>query len=50
MNLLHQVMQAVLYRRNAMAIGMANKVGVFLICCFACNPGSRRINTEQAVA
>jgi hypothetical protein len=31
LNLLYQVMRAVAYRRIAMAIGMASKVGVFVI-------------------
>ena len=39
MNLLHRGMHAVLYRRTAMTIKMANKVS----CC----PGGRRGNTEQ---
>jgi hypothetical protein len=42
LDLLHWVMHAVTYRRIAMAIKMANFLGVFVDCCtFACCPGSR---------
>jgi hypothetical protein len=48
---LHWSMRAVLYRRIAMAIEMACKVGVFIHCCVVdCRPGVRGSNTEQAVA
>jgi hypothetical protein len=51
MDLLHRAMRAVMYRRIAMAIGMASKVDVsFHCCCFAWEPGSCRGNTEQLVA
>ncbi len=33
LDLLHQVMHAVLYHRITMAIKMASKVGVFVDCC-----------------
>ena len=52
-NLLHRAMCAVLYRRIAMAIEMASKVGT---CCivvsfaFCCCPGGCRGNTEQVFA
>jgi hypothetical protein len=50
-NLLHWAMRAVLYQRIATAIKMASKVGAFFYrCCFACNPGNRRGNTEQVFA
>ncbi len=50
-NLLRQTMHAVLYRRTAMAIEMASKVGACFHChWFACRPGSRRGNTERVVA
>jgi hypothetical protein len=42
LNLLHQVMCAVMYRRIAMAIKTASFLGVFVDCClFACCPGGR---------
>jgi hypothetical protein len=51
LDLLHQVMRAVTYRRIAMAIKTASFVGVFVdFCLFACCPGGRWGNTEQAVA
>jgi hypothetical protein len=51
LDLLHQAMNAVTYRRIAMAIKTASKVGVLVDCClFACCPGGRRGNTEQVVA
>jgi hypothetical protein len=51
LDILHQAMHAVTYRRIAMAIKTASKVGVFVDCClFACCPGSRRGDTEQVVA
>ncbi len=51
MNLLHQAVCAVLYWNTATVIRMVNKVGVFFHhCCFACNPGSCRHNTEWVVA
>jgi hypothetical protein len=34
LNLLYQAMRALAYRRIAMAIGMASKVGVFLLSLF----------------
>jgi hypothetical protein len=51
MNLLYQTMCAVAYRRIAMAIGMASKVGVFFYCrCFVCDHGGRRGNTQRILA
>jgi hypothetical protein len=51
LDLLHWAMRAVMYRRIAMAIKTASFAGVFVDCClFACCPGSRWGNTEQAVA
>jgi hypothetical protein len=51
LDLLHQAMHAVTYRRIAMAIKMASKEGVFVDCClFACYPGGHRGDTEQVVA
>jgi hypothetical protein len=51
LNLLHQAMCAVTYRRIAMAIKTASFSGVFVDCClFACCPGSRWGDTEQVVA
>jgi hypothetical protein len=51
LDLLHQAMHAVRYRRIAMVIETASKVGVFVDCClFACFPGGRRGNTELVVA
>jgi hypothetical protein len=48
LNLLYWAMHTVLYRRIAMAIETASKVGVLFDCCFVdyC-PGGRRGNTEQ---
>jgi hypothetical protein len=44
-------MHAVAYRRIAMAIGMASKVGVFLfMIIFACDPGSCQGNTQRILA
>jgi hypothetical protein len=44
-------MCAVLYRRTAMAIKMANKVGQFFHCFFVCfSPGSQWSATEHVVA
>jgi hypothetical protein len=44
-------MHAVLYRRIAMAIKTACKVGVFIHRCVVdCHPGVRGSNTEQVVA
>ncbi len=51
LDLLHQVMRAVLYRRTAAAINIATFLGVFVDCClFACCSGSRWGNMEQVVA
>ncbi len=51
LDLLHQAMRAVTYRRIAMAIKTASFVGVFVDCClFACCPGSCWGDTEQVVA
>jgi hypothetical protein len=51
LDLLHQAMCAVTYRRIAMAIKMATFLGVFVDCClFACCPGGRWGNLEQVVA
>jgi hypothetical protein len=48
---LHWVMRAVLYRRIAMAIEAARKVGVFIHRCVVdCCPGVRGSNTERVVA
>jgi hypothetical protein len=42
LDLLHQAMHTVLYRRTAAAINMATFLGVFVDCClFACCSGSR---------
>jgi hypothetical protein len=50
LDLLHQAMRAVAYRRIAMAIKMASFVGVFVDCClFACCPGSCWDNIKQLV-
>jgi hypothetical protein len=47
LNLLHQAMCAVTYRRIAMAIEVASFLGVFVDCClFACCPGGRWGNTK----
>ncbi len=51
LELLHWAMCAATYRRIAMAIKTASKVGVFLHrCLFACCPGGRWGNFEQVVA
>ena len=51
MKLLHQAMQAVLYRRIATAIEMTSKGGGhFAHPCVDCRPGGRRGNTERVVA
>jgi hypothetical protein len=51
LDLLHQTMHAVTYRRIAMATETANFAGVFVDCClYACCPGSCWGNTEQVVA
>ncbi len=51
LNLLHQAIRAVTYRRIAMAIKTASFFGVFVDCClFACCPGGRWGNMEQVVA
>ncbi len=50
LDLLYQVMCTVLYRRIAMAIKTASKVGVLFGCCFVdCCPGGSRGDTEQVV-
>ena len=50
LDLLYWAMHTVLYRRIAMAIETASKVGVLFDCCFVdyC-PGGRRGDTEQVV-
>jgi hypothetical protein len=51
LDLLHQAMHAVLYRRTTTAINMATFLGVFVDCClFACCPGGCWGNTEQVFA
>ena len=51
LDLLHQAMRAVTYRRIAIAIEMAIFAGVFVDCyLYACCPGSRWGDTEQVVA
>jgi hypothetical protein len=51
LDLLHQAMHAVTYRRIAMAIKTATFLGVFVDCClFACCPDGRWGDTEQVVA
>jgi hypothetical protein len=51
LDLLHQVMRVVTYRRITMAIKTASFVGVFVDCClFACCPGSRWGDMVQVVA
>ncbi len=50
LDLLHQAMCTVTYRRITRAIKMASFAGVFVDCClYACCPGSRWGNTEQVV-
>ena len=47
---LHRAMHAVSYRRIAMAIKTARKVGVFIHRCVVdCRPGVHGSNTEQLV-
>ncbi len=51
LDLLHWVMRLVLYRRIAMAIKTAYKVGVFIHHCVVdCRSGVRGSDTEQVVA
>jgi hypothetical protein len=51
LDLLHQAMRTVTYRRNTMAIEMAIFAGVFVDCClYVCCPGGRWGDTEQVVA
>jgi hypothetical protein len=51
LDLLHQGMCTVTYRRITMAIKAASKVGVFVHCClFACCLGGRWGNMGQVVA
>ncbi len=51
LDLLHQVMHAVTYRRIATAIKTASFLSVFVDCClFACCPGNCWGNTEWVVA
>ncbi len=51
LDLFHQAMHTVLYRRTATAIKMASKVGDFFHCCYvSCCPGGRWGNVEQVVA
>ncbi len=51
LDLLYWEMRMVTYRRIAMAIKTASKVGVFVDCClFACCPGGCQGNTKQVVA
>ncbi len=51
LDLLHQGMHVVTYRRIAMTIKMATFSGVLVdFCLFACCPGSRWGDTEQVVA
>jgi hypothetical protein len=51
LDLLHWAMHAVLYRRTAVAIKLASKVGpVFCGCFVCCCPGGRWGDTEQVVA
>jgi hypothetical protein len=51
LDLLHQAMCTVLYRRTAAAINMATFLGVFVDCClFACCSGGRWGDMEQLVA
>ncbi len=47
LDLLHQAICTVLYRRTATAINTASFVGVFVDCClFACCPGGCWGDTE----
>jgi hypothetical protein len=51
LDLLHCAVHGVTYRRLAMAIKMASKVGAFFYhCLFACQPGGRWSITEQVIA
>jgi hypothetical protein len=51
LDLHHQAIRKVTYRRIAMTINTASFVGVFVDCClFACCLGGPWGNTEQAVA
>jgi hypothetical protein len=51
LDLLHQAMCGVTYRRIAMAIKTATFLGVFVDCfLFACCSGGRWGNTERVVA
>ncbi len=51
LDLVHQGMRAVMYRRIAVAIKIASFVGVIVDCClFACYPGGHWGNTERVVA
>ncbi len=51
LDLLHQAMCTVMYRRIIMAIKMATLLESFVDCClFACCPGSRCGNKEEEVA
>jgi hypothetical protein len=51
LDLLHQAMHTVMYRRIAMAIKMASFAGVFVDCClYACCSGGRWGDMEQVVA
>jgi hypothetical protein len=51
LDLLHQAMRAVLYRRTTMAIKMASKVGARFHCCFVCcHPSGFRGNMERVLA
>jgi hypothetical protein len=51
LDLLHQAMHAVSYRRTATAIKMTNFLCVFVDCCLlACCPDGHRGNTEQVLA
>jgi hypothetical protein len=51
MDLLHQGMHTVMYRRITMAIKTASFLGVFVDCClFACCPGGCWGNTKWVVA
>ncbi len=50
LDLLHQAMHVVMYRRITMAFKMAIFAGVFVDCClYACCPGGRWGNREQVV-
>ncbi len=50
LDLLHQGMHTVTYRRIVMAIKTASFAGVFVDCClYACCPGGRWGDTKQVV-